>query len=135
MGLHLRKYSTGVPTQAYTYENIQQDCLHHGPTSTKIFNRTACIGLHLRKYSAGVPTSWAYIYQNIQQDCLHGPTSTKIFNRGAYIVLVKVFFLTQTNTNLKMQLYNHPHPCMSILMHPWFWRHSCKRPSLTPLRS
>jgi hypothetical protein len=27
-GLHLRKYSTGVPTWAYIYENIQQGCLH-----------------------------------------------------------------------------------------------------------
>jgi hypothetical protein len=85
MGLHLRKYSTGLPAWAYIYENIQLECLRYGPTSTKIFDRTAYIGPHPRKYSAGVPTSWAYIYKNIQQDCLHGPTSTKIFNRGAYI--------------------------------------------------
>jgi hypothetical protein len=51
MGLHLRKYSDGVPTSwAYIYENIQQDCLH-GSTSKK----------------------------NIQQGCLHR-ISQGIFN-------------------------------------------------------
>ncbi len=60
MGLHLRKYSTGLPAWAYIYENIQQGCLH------------------LRKYSTELP-AWAYIYENIQQGCLHR-ISQGIFN-------------------------------------------------------
>ncbi len=93
MGLNLRKYSTGLHAQAYTYENIQLECLHHGPTTnenirqncmhrptpTKIFSWSAYImGLHLRKYSTELPP-WAYIYENIQQGCLHR-ISQGIFN-------------------------------------------------------
>jgi len=79
MGLHLRKYSAGVPTSwAYIYKNIRQDCIHR-PTPTKIFSWSAYImGLHLRKYSTGLP-AWAYIYENIQQGCLHR-ISQGIFN-------------------------------------------------------